>query len=65
MKNKRYSGAKPAIPRPASDAIDVGVPALHAKWVLEALQSGPAQVLKMKDMDAAFACGVSRARQRI
>jgi hypothetical protein len=46
------------------DADDARVSALHAKWVLEALQSGPAQVLKMKDLDAAFACGVSRARQR-
>jgi hypothetical protein len=46
------------------DAEDARVSALHAKWVLEALESGPVRPLKMKDLDAAFARGVSRARSR-
>jgi hypothetical protein len=46
------------------DADDARVTALHAKWVMEALQSGPARPFKMQDMDAAFARGVQRARRR-
>lgn len=46
------------------DADDARVSALDAKWVMEALQSGPARSLKIGDMDAAFARGVTRARNR-
>jgi hypothetical protein len=46
------------------DAEDARVSALHAKWVMEALQSGPVRPLKLHDMDAAFARGVSVARRR-
>jgi len=38
--------------------------ALHAKWVMEALESGPAKPLKMIDLDAAFARGTKRAAAR-
>jgi hypothetical protein len=46
------------------DADDARMSALHARWIIEALESGPVQPLKMKEMDAAFARGVSRARNR-
>ena len=46
------------------DADDARVTALHAKWVMEALQSGPVRPFKMQDMDAAFARGVQRTRRR-
>jgi hypothetical protein len=43
---------------------DIYQPALHAKWVTEALESGSAKPFKMKDMDAAFAAGLKRATAR-
>jgi len=46
------------------DAEDSRMSALHAKWVMEAMQSGPLQPLKMHDMDAAFDRGISKARNR-
>ena len=46
------------------DAEDARMSAIHAKWVMEALQSGPARPLKIQDMDTAFARGVSRAHSR-
>ena len=46
------------------DAEDARVSALHAKWVLEAFQSGPAKPLKMEDLDIAFDKGVRRAKAR-
>ncbi len=48
-----------AEPRP-----DNQISALHAKWAMEALQSGPMRPLIMKDMDAVFARVVSRTRRR-
>jgi hypothetical protein len=42
------------------DAEDAKVSALHAKWVLEALASGPAKPFKAADMDAAFEKAVKR-----
>jgi len=50
--------------RRSFDAEDIRTTALHAKWVMEALASGPATPLKAADMDAAFERGVSRARAR-
>jgi Arc-like DNA binding dprotein len=47
------------------DAEEARVTALHAKWVMEALESGPAKPLKIKDLDAAFAAGVERASARM
>jgi hypothetical protein len=35
--------------------------ALHARWVMAALASGPPKPLKMTDLDAAFARGTKRA----
>lgn len=46
------------------DAEDARVSALHAKWVLEALQSGPKQPFKMAELDAAFEKGLARAKAR-
>jgi hypothetical protein len=46
------------------DAEDAKTSALHAKWVLEALESGPAKPLKVADLDAAFARGLKRATER-
>jgi len=46
------------------DAEEARLSALHAKWVLEALESGSAQPLKTEAMDAAFAAGVKRAAAR-
>ena len=46
------------------DAEDAKMSALHAKWVLEALESGPAKPLKVADLDAAFARGLKRATER-
>jgi hypothetical protein len=46
------------------DAEEARMTALHAKWVMEALESGPARPLKVKDLDAAFAAGVKRASAR-
>jgi hypothetical protein len=50
--------------RRSFDAEDARTSALHARWVMEALQSGPARPLQVADMDAAFAKGVSRAKAR-
>ena len=46
------------------DAEDARVSALHAKWVMEALESGAAKPLKMTDLDAAFGRGTKRAVAR-
>lgn len=46
------------------DAEDARVSALHAKWVMEALESGAAKPLKMTDLDAAFRRGTKRAVAR-
>lgn len=46
------------------DAEEARVSALHAKWILEALESGPAKPLKNADMDSAFAAGLKRAVAR-
>ena len=46
------------------DAEDARVSALHARWVMEAMASGPAKPLNVREMDAAFARGLSRARSR-
>jgi hypothetical protein len=50
--------------RRSFDAEDARLSALHARWVLEALQSGPAKPLRLADLDAAFAQGVRRAKAR-
>ena len=50
--------------RRSFDAEDARATALHAKWVMEALSSGPAKPLKMADMDAAFAKGLRQAKIR-
>jgi hypothetical protein len=50
--------------RKSFDAEDARTSALHAKWVLEALASGPAQPLKLTDLDAAVARGMKRAATR-
>jgi hypothetical protein len=46
------------------DSEDMRTRALHARWVMEALASGPAKRLKARDLDAAFQKGVDRARDR-
>ena len=46
------------------DAEDARLTAVHAKWVIEALESGPARPLKRKDLDAAFERGLSLGRRR-
>jgi hypothetical protein len=46
------------------DAEDACASALHARWVLEALESGPAQPLQLADLDAAYRRGLGRARAR-
>ena len=48
--------------RRLSDSEDTRAKALHARWVMEALASGPAKRLKTRDLDAAFQKGVNRAR---
>jgi hypothetical protein len=50
--------------RRSFDAEDARTSALHARWVMEALESGPAKPVKMQDLDAAFARGISRAKAR-
>jgi hypothetical protein len=50
--------------RKSFDAEDARTSALHAKWVLEALASGPAKPLKLADLDAAVARGRKRAAAR-
>ena len=50
--------------RRSFDSEDARMTALHAKWVMEALASGPAKPLRAADMDAAFQTGVRRARAR-
>lgn len=46
------------------DAEEARTTALHAKWVMEALVSGPVKPFKTADMDAAFASGLKRAAAR-
>lgn len=46
------------------DGEDARLTALHARWVAEALESGPTTPLKSGDLDAAFARGKQRARRR-
>jgi hypothetical protein len=46
------------------DADEARVSALHAKWVMEALASGPAKPFKAKELDAAFSAGLKRAAAR-
>lgn len=46
------------------DAEDARLTALHARWVAEALESGPARPLDLKEMDAAAARGVAKAKAR-
>jgi len=50
--------------RRSFDAEDARTTALHARWVMEALASGPAKALDKADMDASFAQGVRRAQAR-
>ena len=50
--------------RRSFDSEDARTTALHARWVMEALQSGPAKPLRVADMDAAFERGLSRAKAR-
>jgi hypothetical protein len=50
--------------RRSFDAEDARTSALHARWVMEALESGAAKPLKMADLDAAFARGTKRAAAR-
>ena len=46
------------------DAEEARTSALHAKWVMEALESGSAKAFKTKDMNTAFAAGLKRAATR-
>ncbi len=50
--------------RRSFDSEDARTAALHAKWVMEALESGPAKPFRVADMDAAFQKGVRRAKAR-
>jgi len=50
--------------RRSFDADDARLSALHARWVAEALESGPAKPLPIADMEAAFARGIRRAKAR-
>lgn len=50
--------------RRSFDSEDARTTALHARWVMEALQSGPAKPLRIAEMDAAFARGLGRAKAR-
>jgi hypothetical protein len=50
--------------RRSFDSEDARLSALHAKWVMAALTSGPARPLRAKAMDAAFQKGVRRAKAR-
>jgi len=50
--------------RRSFDSEDARVSAVHAKWVMEALASGPSKPLVIAEMDAAFERGVSRAKAR-
>jgi hypothetical protein len=50
--------------RRSFDAEDARLSALHARWITEALESGPAKPLRMADLDAAFAQGGQRAKAR-
>jgi hypothetical protein len=50
--------------RRSFDADDARTSALHAKWVMEALASGPAKPLRADDLDAAFERGLRRAKAR-
>ncbi|HTB84391.1 MAG TPA: Arc family DNA-binding protein [Candidatus Sulfotelmatobacter sp.] len=50
--------------RRSFDSEDTRLTALHAQWVMEAMESGPAKPLKATDMDAAFAKGISKAKSR-
>jgi len=52
------------MPKHTRKNIPEDISALHAKWVVEALASGPAKRLKTRDLDAAFQKGVGRARAR-
>jgi len=46
------------------DAEEARVSALHARWVMEALESGSAKPFKISDLDAAFASGLKRGAVR-
>ena len=50
--------------RRSFDAEDARLSAVHARWVMEALESGPARPLRVADLDAAFQKGVRRAQAR-
>ena len=50
--------------RRSFDSEDARTAALQAKWVMEALESGPAKPFRVADMDAAFQKGVRRAKAR-
>ncbi len=50
--------------RRSFDSEDARTAALHAKWVMEALKSGPAKPFRVADMDAAFQKSVRRAKAR-
>ncbi len=50
--------------RRSFDAEDARLSALHAKWVMEAMASGPAKPIEMSELDAAFERGVHRAKAR-
>ena len=46
------------------DADDARMSSLHAKWIYEALSSGPAKKLTDADLDDAIDSGVKRAKSR-
>lgn len=46
------------------DADEAKISALHARWVMEALESGPAAPLRVADLDAAVGRGIKRAQNR-
>jgi hypothetical protein len=46
------------------DAEEARVSALHAKWVMEAFESGPPKALTTKNLDDAFAAGLRKAAKR-
>jgi hypothetical protein len=50
--------------RRSFDAEDARTSALHARWIMAALESGPAKPLRGAALDAAFARGVRRAKAR-
>ena len=46
------------------DAEEARLTAIHARWVAEALESGPARPLNLTELDNAVKRGVKRAQSR-